>query len=104
MTLGFSSEEWVNDGLDMLGCEPIVGHINEIDTEVGFDYMSLLKGAGGALSGITSGDAQKGPTPEQMAAQQRAQQAEKSASTLKMALIAVGAVATAGLVAVLVRK
>jgi hypothetical protein len=101
--IGFSKRAWVNDGLHMLGCEE-VGHISEINTEIGFDYMSLLKGLGGGLASATGSGDQKGPSSQQMAEQQRLQQAEKSASTMKLALIGLGAVATAGLVAVLVGR
>jgi hypothetical protein len=100
--IGFSKKAWVNDGLNMLGCEEI-GHINEINTEVGFDYGSLLKGLGGGLASATSSGGGQ-PSAQQLIEQQKLQAAEKSASTLKLVLIALGAIATAGLVAVLVRR
>lgn len=90
----------MNDGLDSLGCED----------EVGFDAMSLLKGAGGLLSGfggMFGGDDKGGggkADAEKQMLQMQAKQAEQSAQTMKMILIAGAAIMGAGLVVLLARK
>jgi hypothetical protein len=67
------------NGFDALGCD-----------EVGaFDYMSLLKGAGGLLSGFggDSGGGGAAAAAEKARLEQERRRAEQSASTMKMALI-----------------
>jgi hypothetical protein len=71
-----------------------------------FDYMSLLKGAGGLLSGFGGGGGggdDKGAAERARLEEQR-RQAEKSASNMRMALIGVAAVSVAGLAVLLARR
>jgi hypothetical protein len=76
------------EGLDCLGCEN--------PNYVGFDYGSLLKGAGGLLSGFGGGGGGQATTADQVRQQMELEKAKQSASTLKTVLIALGVAAGAG--------
>jgi hypothetical protein len=80
-------------GLDCLGTDEIGA----------FDYMSLLSGAGGMLSGFGGGGKDAGAA-EKARLEEEKRRAEKSASTMKMALLGLGAVVLAGGIALLVRR
>ena len=82
-------------GLDCLGTDD--------PNYVGFDYTSLLKGLGGAVSGIAEGFGDKkgggDGGAEKARLEEQKRQAEKSASTMKYILIGVaGLVGVVGLV------
>lgn len=87
------------NGLDCFGCD---------DTTVGFDWMSLAKGASGMLQG--AGGLMSGTKPasttdaERLKLEMDKLKAEQTATALKWALGAVGAAGVAVLVALLVRK
>lgn len=85
-------------GLDDLGCDN--------PDYVGFDYMSLLSGAGGLLSGFGGDGGKKdaGPTAAQMKAQMELQQAQQSAATMKMVLIGLAALLGVGGLAIALRR
>ena len=88
----------MSDGLDYFGID---------DDSVGFDYMSLLSGAGGMLSGAgglmgkPAGAADPAAAIEKQRLQDAKDRAEKSASTMKMVLIVVGTLAGVGVLALL---
>jgi hypothetical protein len=92
------------DGLDECGT-------HECPSALGFDYMSLLKGLGGAVSGIAEGfgDKKGATTPAAQQALLQAQaekaRAEQSAATAKWVLIGLGGlVAVGGIVFFATRK
>jgi hypothetical protein len=85
-------------GFDSLGTE-----YEEIDDEVGFDYMALATGAAGALSNIASGSKKPGDkaddaaaTKEKQRLRDQAAEAEKSAATWKKVGIAIIAILAVG--------
>jgi hypothetical protein len=84
-------------GFDCLGCEN--------PDYVGFDYMSLLKGTGGLLSGFGgSGGKDDKSTADQIKQQMQLQQAQQSASTMKMVLIGLAVVVGMGGFALALRR
>lgn len=86
--------------LDYFGCEN--------PNYVGFDYMSLLKGTGGLLQsfggGGGGGGGEKGPSAAQIQQQMQLQQAEQSATTMKIVLIGLAALLGAGGLAFALRR
>lgn len=87
------------DGLDCLGA----------DEEIGFDYMSLLKGVGGMAAGMAGGGAAGGKAdPAAAAAQQKLKDekeaAERKASTWKMVGIIVAVLVGAVGITVIAKK
>ena len=92
------------DGLDALGTHEDESFLG------GFDYMSLVKGAGNLLSGVAEGFGDKGggggaaAAAEKAKADEARRKAEASASTMKMALIGVLALVGLGGVVFLARR
>ena len=86
------------DGFDLLGCEN--------PDYVGFDYMKLLSGSGGLLSGLAGGGSgdKGGGSAQDAVKQMQLQQAQQSASNMKMILVGIGAIILAGGVALAVRR
>lgn len=82
-------------GLDCLGAD-----------EVGFDYMDLVKGAGGLLSASGSGgkDDKEKAAKEKQKLEDEKKAAEKSATTMKLVLIFGGMVLGVSGLAFLVGK
>ena len=94
----------MNDGFDCLGTHDI-----KPGTLLGFDYMSLLKGAGGMLSGAggmfgggggAAGGAAGGADAERRRLEDEKRRAEKSAQTWKIVgIVGLGIVLLGGGVA-----
>lgn len=82
------------EGFDVYG-------VGEEQKSGGFDWSSLLKGAGGLLSGISEGfggnkTAATAQQQQALEAQMKAAQAEQSAATLKYALIGLAGLVVVG--------
>lgn len=77
--------------------------------ELGFDYSSLLKGAGGLLSGVSEGFGDKGgggaaAVMEKVRQEEAQRKAEKSAATMKYVLIGVLGLVGVGALVFLLRR
>src|SRR6185369_17968109 len=102
------------DGLDYLGCDDMDPHYLTRQQLLGFDWMSLAKGAAGALSGtgdlLGPGDKKKGGDDdvkkalEKQKLEDEKKRAEASATTMKIVLGVVAVLGAATEVALVVRR